>query len=62
MAHINKKVVLREASRLVLHAHFVSNDPAVIKAAKLAAHDLTQAARSCSSLATELRSSWARFA
>ncbi len=62
MARINKAAVLLEATEAARRVHFVSQDPAVIKAAKQAGQDLAQASRSCSALGTEIRSSWKRSA
>lgn len=62
MARIDKAVVRREAADAVRRLQVVSEDPAVIKAAKQAGQDVAQAARSCVELGNELRASWGRSA
>jgi hypothetical protein len=62
MARINKAAVVREATDVARRVYFVSEDPAVIKAAKQAGQDLAQAARSCAALGGEVKASWARSA
>ncbi|MGY1777748.1 hypothetical protein ACI8AV_17970 [Geodermatophilus sp. SYSU D00804] len=62
MARINKAAVVHEATNVGRRISFVAEDPAVIKAAKQAAKDVAQAARSCATLGGELKASWDRSA
>ncbi len=62
IARINKTAVLHEATEAARRVQFVSQDPAVVKAAKEAGQDLVQAVRSCTALSSELYSSWYRSA
>lgn len=62
MARINKSAVLLDATEAARRVQFVTQDPAVVKAAKQAGQDVAQAMRSCSSLGREVRSAWVRSA
>lgn len=60
MSHVNTTRLIAEATHLVYRADYVRQDPAVIKAAKTAASDISQAARSTVDLAQEISASWMR--
>lgn len=60
MSHINTTRLIAEATHLAYRADYVRQDPAVIKAAKTAVRDISQAARSTVDLAQEVSQSWMR--
>lgn len=60
MSRINAAVLVAQAVRAGERANFVRHDPAVVKAAKQAFSDATQAARSTTELLLETRAAWQR--
>jgi hypothetical protein len=60
MARINTASLIIQATDVADRANFVRKDPAVVKAAKEAQADLTQALRSTHTLLRETRSAWQR--
>lgn len=60
MSHINTARLIAEATHFAYRADYVRQDPPVIKAAKTAVRDISQAARSTIDLAQEVSQSWIR--
>lgn len=62
MARINKASVVITVATTARRVHVVTEDPAVVKAAKQAGQDLSQALRSTVLLGGEVQAAWARSA
>ena len=62
MGRINTALLIAEAVGAADRANFVRQDPAVVKAAKQALADVTQAGRSLGELILETRAAWHRSA
>lgn len=60
MARLNTARLILQATEAADRANFVRQDPAVVKAAKVAHEDVVRASKSTYALARETRSAWRR--